>query len=836
MANVTVTTNTNYDSATCQPLLNGETLTINNGAKVVLDSDPQWGLNLAYLGNVTINDGIFEIDGTKTRLLQYSGGSGTLASVGTFITGQTSGAIGEVIFRTTGSTVTSGTYKFRSVTKPFINGETIIGSGHTATAVGTDTTGWLLIVGGETLTISTNANGRLNIKGDWYELGTSNGLSGQTFQHYTSDLLPAIWVETFSGSNQYEIWDNVTTVGFTAFTNTILGKVFRQFNNNPTITFGDNIQGAIPANGCKIRVPNIHVVSTTAAQWSASTQNRTISATIGNWYDLTTTNTGIVDIDKCLGSAFYLSLTQPFFFSIKNTGVLQAIDISENYSPSYILDSCVAPFSGNSDQALTLSVCNDITITGSTFVTNNIGANTGAISYLNSNNLTFRNNIYKLLTRATTTTPVVRVQQCNNIISDNEYLMRDRLLLLTCNNVIYTNLFQSDTYIPIINTSNAINGIELGSGCNNVKFNGFNIISGGTPVRNNLFSIDVSDTIKIRNIGTPTTPINFLGTTATILNGINNINNLELQRVYANNLRTNFFTLNNAVKQVKIYNCLTNSAFTYTFNSVNTDIRSLSSTLNTPISSSLAAVFGNHYYTYFTGNTGFVGLVFTPKTTNTFSNSQYRIISGNPKFNAGSLLLQQLNDEIEFETPYFIKGFTGLTNNFIVAGTNTANHTITYDINNGTGYTGTFRSGNTLSTNSITPNNGFKIKIRIKCIVTNTTNSLTDVRIIGGSNRTSIDNNLYDLDVTTPTLTLTNVQPTSEIRIYRKSDYQELAGTENLSGTTFSYQYEYTQPVTVDIIILALEYQYLKIEDYVLNSTNTTLPIQQLFDRYYQNT
>lgn len=833
MAAVTVTADTNYDSTICQPLLNGQTLTINNGAKVVLNSDPQWGLNLAYLGTVTINDGIFEIDGTQTRLLNYNTGSGVLAPVGSFITGQTSGAIAEVIFRTTGSTVTSGTYKFRSTTNSFINGETIIGGGHTAIANGTDTTGWLLIVGGETLTVNANANGRLNIKGNWFELGTSNGLSGQTFQHYVPDLLPAIWVETSSGSGVYNIWYNSTIVGFTAFTNTILGNVFRQFNNNPTITFGNGINGAIPPNGCKIRVPNVHMVSTTSAAWS--TQKRTISTTIGNWYDLTTTNTGIVDIDKCLGSGFYVSLAQSFQFSIKNSGFLQAIDVSENYSPSYILDSCVTPFSGiSSDQSLTTSVCTDLYISGSTFVTNNIGTNTPTIAHTNSSNLFLNNNKYILLNRLATSTPVIRFSQCNNIFSDNEYFIRDRISLLGCNNIVYNNINFSDTFTPIINTNNAITAFEINNGSSNLKVNGFNIISGGTSPRNNLFSVGATNNVKIRNIGTLNEPLNCLGSTALVLASSFNVNNLEFQRIYVRNLRTNFMSLNNASKNVKIYNCLTNSAFTHTFVSINTDVRSLSSTLNTPIFNNLPAVFGNHFYNIFTGTTGFVGLVFTPKTTNLFSDQQYTIISGNPKFNSGSLLLQRTGDEIEFTTPYYIKGFTGLTSNFIVAGTNINNHLITYAIDNGTGYT-TFKTGAFLSGETVTPDNGFKLKIRIQCLTGNTTNALTDVRVSGRSSRNDIDNNLYDLDVLTPTLTLTNIQPNSEVRIYRKSDYFELAGSENVNTGIFSYQYEYTEPVVVDIIILSLEYQYLKIENYTLQSTDTLLPVQQLFDRYYLN-
>lgn len=54
-----------------------------------------------------------------------------------------------------------------------------------------------------------NGLGSIEISGNWIEIGTGNGLTGQTFTAPYTDHIAALWVETFAGSNEYEIWTNV---------------------------------------------------------------------------------------------------------------------------------------------------------------------------------------------------------------------------------------------------------------------------------------------------------------------------------------------------------------------------------------------------------------------------------------------------------------------------------------------------------------------------------------------------------------------------------------------------------------------------------------------------
>lgn len=84
------------------------------------------------------------------------------------------------------------------------------------------------------------------------------------------------------------------------------------------------------------------------------------------------------------------------------------------------------------------------------------------------------------------------------------------------------------------------------------------------------------------------------------------------------------------------------------------------------------------------------------------------------------------------------------------------------------------------------------------------------------------------------TLTLTGLQINSEIRIFEHNTTTELDGVEN-SNITFEFKYYYTPNTYVDIVIMNLDYQYYRIDNYLLTSTNSSIPIQQILDRVFEN-
>lgn len=84
------------------------------------------------------------------------------------------------------------------------------------------------------------------------------------------------------------------------------------------------------------------------------------------------------------------------------------------------------------------------------------------------------------------------------------------------------------------------------------------------------------------------------------------------------------------------------------------------------------------------------------------------------------------------------------------------------------------------------------------------------------------------------TLTITGLKPGSEVRVYRSSDLEELTGIED-SETTFSWGFSVTGTEIVEIAIHHLEYQYMRLYDIVISSSDVTIPVQQIKDRNYNN-
>lgn len=110
--------------------------------------------------------------------------------------------------------------------------------------------------------------------------------------------------------------------------------------------------------------------------------------------------------------------------------------------------------------------------------------------------------------------------------------------------------------------------------------------------------------------------------------------------------------------------------------------------------------------------------------------------------------------------------------------------------------------------------------------ITIQTSGSTGITVRNGAGASTVIENVQ-------TFTLTGLVPNTEVRVYRKSDGVELAGVEN-SGTTFSFDYNYTGDVDVDVFIHNIEYVWIGIES-TLTANGVTIPIQQRFDRNYVN-
>lgn len=120
-------------------------------------------------------------------------------------------------------------------------------------------------------------------------------------------------------------------------------------------------------------------------------------------------------------------------------------------------------------------------------------------------------------------------------------------------------------------------------------------------------------------------------------------------------------------------------------------------------------------------------------------------------------------------------------------------------------------------------------------IFNDSSGSLT-LNIVGGSTPTFRNgtNASTTLVINPSTLTLVGVVSGSEVRIYDTTTNEELYGVETTDGIT-DPAYTYTDTGVADIVVHNIEYEYLRVNDVTLGSSDSELPIAQVFDRNYEN-
>lgn len=85
-------------------------------------------------------------------------------------------------------------------------------------------------------------------------------------------------------------------------------------------------------------------------------------------------------------------------------------------------------------------------------------------------------------------------------------------------------------------------------------------------------------------------------------------------------------------------------------------------------------------------------------------------------------------------------------------------------------------------------------------------------------------------------LTLTNLQPGSDIVILVAGTEVELLNVDAHAGATYGWLSDrYVAPTTVDIGVFKTGFVPFYVRGYTLSSTDATLPIAQVADRNYRN-
>lgn len=113
---------------------------------------------------------------------------------------------------------------------------------------------------------------------------------------------------------------------------------------------------------------------------------------------------------------------------------------------------------------------------------------------------------------------------------------------------------------------------------------------------------------------------------------------------------------------------------------------------------------------------------------------------------------------------------------------------------------------------------------------TATSGSVT-VSVSGGAIPTYTSDGVAVTMTLSTTLTLTGLQNNTEVRIYEQGTINEIAGSENVTGGTFTASISVS---SVDIVVHALGYLNQRLVN-IDTSSDRTIPIQQTIDRQYEN-
>lgn len=834
----------NYDDAAISGLLNGELITLNN-SNLIINSDVRWAQQAAVLGSITISTtlgGSVLVDGRDVWWIPFDASSGNVPALGTAgvqnCDGGTSLATGEFLGiwsalgtapLASGSPIPStGFIKFRSKVGNFLDNEIINlpgGANVTVNSITGGRRGWIHVVGAEAGAVTVPRLGTFQTRGDWFELGETNGSDDQTFQFPVTDNCPAIQIETAPGSGVYEWYLNAGSRWGTAtvFVPTdARGKYFGQDNATGIITIARRVSNACgfkPASGCKVRIPNIIVSSSTNANWNLNT----INATAATRYDFVTTSAGNIDIEGIIGT-WFLSFASAFAVRVVNSALLQTLTISNTASTTTLDNVAVGLNAALELSPVTLSNLFSGGLIRDVRAARYASSGTGqfVFSVTDCEQLNFTRVIGELfgsttaVTRGNATVYSFFFTRANNFTMESCVGICGRLDFSQCANVNSNNyLFAEGINGTTPNNVNPISAIVVSNASINIDINGFSSfanIANQHPYTG-LLSITNAYFITFRNVGTASVPYNMGSANACgVIATLATATNLVFRRIYTQNTRTAPFSTANTVQGVVMDNVWGDGADSQQILALNVTPKGCRWTRSL---TGGASVYGRHWEDAFISATaGFILIAMNEPLAATAD--QVEATAGTPAFTSGGqVAMRTLGDQVTWTCPYFVLGYTSLTNVApTITGTNTANFSFEYQIDIGSGFSAwkTMNAAN-LSGETISPLVGFRLKVRATVTVANSANALTFISIAGTTNST--DQQIqYPLPFDAAA-SITGIIAGSRIQIYNVTTATELRN-EIVPGTSFTFgYYNGIEASPGDVIRIRLAY---------VNGANARLP------------
>jgi len=872
MANITVSVNRNMDDAAINGLLNGEDVIINTNAVLTFNSDSRWGQQAAVPGNITIDagsGGICRFDGRDVWWMAYDAGTGNVPALGTAGVQDCTaagGATGEFLGVFTVLTAlgvvpagiampATGFIKFRSKVGTFVDNEVVTLPGGATVDVNSATggqRGWLHIVGEELNLITVPRRGKFESFGDWFELGEGSGATGQTLQYYVTDVCPAIQVETSAGSGVYEWWANAGATRWGQngrIAQDARGKYFNCIAAG-VITFalrGAVNNGAVPPTGAKFRVPNIHVSSTTTA---VSFATNLVNTSIVHRWEFLTTSAGNIRIDKTAGS-WYLNLAQAYNVNLSDSSFFDTVIVTE-CATEVILNDCAVGLSLAYDYSPIVSTSNfaGVTVTKGRYVkyqgeSGDVGAVFTACSNVTITDTRFDqfgDNTDVTLTRGSVNLAVLQLYQINGFALSGVIAVGAAIRIIASSDGSIINTVYADTPSNFVTTTvYPVYAIDISTFCSDIVCSGLTNLDGIANVHPYYGFVGISNSFRVtvENLGTFASPYNTgtgnqMGVIAALVgsSGGDHI----VRRCYATNLRTGLVSTINSNNKIQLIDVRGDYADPVQLSATN--VTAAKGLAATPGVTGQTSVYGTHILDAFTAAT--TGrILFSANEPTAITAAQLSTTAGIASYTStGNVKLANVGDQVTWTMDYFALGHTALANIApTFTGTNAGNHLMEFQWDTGSGWNGTWltaNGANLSAVGAINPATGIKLKVRATCTIAAAANVITFYRIDTVSTSVA-QGNQYPLPGYA--LTLTGLVAGSEVRAYQGTDPSTavLLGGVETSGTSFVLDYEEAVGGTAGyIVVFALGYQAITIP-LTYPSLDSSIPIQQVIDRVYDN-
>lgn len=860
---ITVSTNTNLSQLTT--MTSGMPITIRDGATLTIDTDTRFGPHPVELGNITVDEntgGHIVVDGTRALWLNLSGSSGTVPTVmsgpETFdVTNQTTGVLGGQYLgswlsvgsniRTAGQTHTNHV-KLRGFNGTIAPGHVLRFSNGSTVTVSAVQRSWLMISGNTQTSWSAGASGSITFNGDFFNIGITNGMGGQQFQAPFGTIL-AIQIETAPNSNIYEWWNAVGNRKSHAnrFAADLRGRVFQStLNGLITIARRDIFNGFLPPPGCRVRIPNLMMNGFIGHSPNLPPSSGNISIGI---------NTNTVRVNGVNN----LALRPGLHREIRNSTFIQYH--SNILSETLTIDSCasgVCAGAASANWMLPLSIVDSVseqtkTVSNCAFYrfgdggTEGAAANYSAVIFTNCNNFIVNNLrvtsssslTAATLNRSNAGARILQINNSRNFTLNNTSIIGGCTSINASQNINFNGINYADCVEN--RTTNNINPIfafdivGASSNCSFLNFRNFENILGVHP-NLGIFNLGNSNTCRIENIGTITNPYN--GAAAVLLpaDSMQNVINLgssfsaSLRNIFTNNINVSLFSgITTIASNTSVFTMHGDIVDNLNLVPANGILRGLRSNINPatiPLNSN--TLWMDNFDSDTTGQIIFLASFFTPVAAN-----QIFIRSGNPVISNSGYSLWTVGDSIEAVMPYRALGHMGL-NSITFFGTNELNHLIEFSTNNGATWA-VATPANLTAVGAIDPAVGIDLRLRVTCVTGDRTNVLRSIRI---NTTSTVEAQAIQYPLPGIPIVLQGVLPGSEVRLFRGRNPEtmvEIDGTEN-TPVGASYTVEHSEPAGTEgtVVIHRLGMRIVSIP-IVFSATPTTIPIQQITDRVFEN-